>query len=106
MDLWLKSTRLTSFGVDGAESIVAHFIHKAIEQDRRALLVDPELSLRRVVVGLLDVRASLSAAADTNHPQELVDVCNHRTAISLCMRCSTNLVNKLINVTDLLKGIA
>lgn len=61
--------------VDGAESVVAHLVHEAVEQRGRAGLVDAELTLLRVVVGLFDVPPALSVPADAHHPQELVDVC-------------------------------
>ena len=37
-------------------------------------VASPELSLRGVVVRLLDVGSSVGAAPDPHHPQELVDV--------------------------------
>ena len=42
----------------------------------------PEFAGRGVVVGLLDVLALLGAAADPDHPQELVDVCRIKKALS------------------------
>ena len=70
-----RSEAHTLFSVDGAEAVVAHFVHETVEQRLRALLVDAELAGRSVVVVFLDVLAFLRAAADTHHPQELVDVC-------------------------------
>ena len=64
----------TSLCVDGAKAVVAHLVHETVEQGGGALLVDAELALRRVVVVLLDVRPAVGAAADTHHPQELVDI--------------------------------
>ena len=75
----MKKHTLTLLGVDRAKSVVAHLVHKAIEKYRRSVLVDAELSLRRVVIGLLDVSASLGAASNTHHPQELVYICNDQT---------------------------
>ena len=68
---------LTSFSIDGAEPIVAHLVHEAVEEYGRPFLVHTELALRRVVVRLLNVCAALSAAADTHHPQELVYICRN-----------------------------
>ena len=68
------SSVLTPFRVDLAEAVVAELVHEAVEQRGAALGVHPELARRRVVLLLLDVLALLSAAADANHPQELVDV--------------------------------
>ncbi len=69
-----RNSRLTSFRVQVAKTVVAHLVHQAVEQRRRTFFVDPELALRRVVVGFLDVLAFFRAAADSHHPQELVDV--------------------------------
>ena len=66
--------RLTSFRVQVSKAIVTHLVHEAVEQRRRALFVDPEFTLRSVVVRLLDVLALLRAAADPHHPQKLVDI--------------------------------
>ena len=65
---------LTSFSVDLSESVVAHFIHQTVEQSAGSLLVDSELSLRGVVVLLLNVSAFICAAPDTHHPQKLIDI--------------------------------
>lgn len=65
---------LTSLRVDESELVVAHLVHETVEQRGGALRVHPELPGRRVVVGLLDVRAAVRAAADADHPQELVYV--------------------------------
>ena len=73
---WCKHYTLTLFSVDRSKSVVAHLVHKAVEKYRGSFLVDAELSLWRVVVGFLDVSATFRAAADTHHPQELVDICN------------------------------
>lgn len=70
-DCWL----LTGLCVDLSEAVVAHLVHEAVEQDGRALAVHSELPGGGVVVVLLDVLACVRAASDTDHPQELVDVC-------------------------------
>ena len=67
---------LTGLCVDLAEAVVAHLVHKTVEQDRWALTVHSELSSRGVVVMLLDVLACVCAPPNTDHPQELIDVCN------------------------------
>ena len=71
---------LTLLGIDGAKAVVAHFVHEAVEQDLGATLIDTELARRGVVIVFLDVLALLCAAANTNHPQELVDVCNEENS--------------------------
>jgi hypothetical protein len=43
------------------------------------LAFKPEFSGWGVVVGLLDVLSLLGAAADTNHPQELVNIWENRS---------------------------
>lgn len=70
----MKQGRLTALGVDEAELVVAHLVHEAVEQRGGAVCVDAELARGRVVLRLADVRAPLRAAADADHPQELVDV--------------------------------
>lgn len=72
--LWRWPRGLTGLGVDLAEAVVAHLVHEAVEQHRGALAVDAELARGGVVVVLLDVAAGVGAAANANHPQELVDV--------------------------------
>ena len=67
---------LTGLCVDLAEAVVAHLVHEAVEQDGRALAVHSELSGGSVVVVLLDVFARVCASSNTDHPQELVDVCD------------------------------
>lgn len=67
---------LTGLCVDLAEAVVAHLVHEAVEQDGRALAVHSELSGGCVVVVLLDVFARVCASSDTDHPQELIDVCD------------------------------
>lgn len=69
---------LTGLCVDLAEAVVAHLVHEAVEQDRRALAVHSELSSGSVVVVLLDVFACVCASPDTDHPQKLVYVCDER----------------------------
>ena len=66
--------KLTAFGVDLPEAVVAQLVHEAVVEGGAALGVDAELSGRRVVIMLLDVGALLRAAADPDHPQKLVDV--------------------------------
>merc|ERR550525_278236 len=65
---------LTSFCVNLAKAIVAHLVHHAVQQSWGALPVHPEFSRRGVIVVLLDVLSFWSAATDTDHPQEFVDV--------------------------------
>ena len=65
---------LTGLCVDLAKAVVAHLVHEAVEQNRRALAVHTELPGGGVVVVLFDVLACIRAAPDTHHPQELVDV--------------------------------
>ena len=68
--------RLTTFGVDSSEAVIAHLVHEAVEEGGGPLSVHPELPLGGVVVHLVDVFAPVRAAANAHHPQELVDVCN------------------------------
>lgn len=67
---------LTGLCVDLAKTVVAHLVHEAVEQDRRALAVHSELSSGSVVVMLLDVSACVCAPSDADHPQKLIDVCD------------------------------
>lgn len=67
---------LTGLCVDLAEAVVAHLVHEAVEQDRRALAVHSELSSGSIVVVLLDVLACVCASPNTDHPQKLIDVCD------------------------------
>ena len=66
---------LTSFGVDLTESVVAHLVHHAVKQGWGAFPINSELSRWSVIVVLFDVLSLRGAAADTHHPQELVDIC-------------------------------
>ena len=65
----------TLLRVDLSEPVVAHLVHETVEQGRRAIFVNTELSLWRVVIRLLDVGSPVCGATDTHHPQELVDIC-------------------------------
>ena len=67
------------FSVDLTKPVVTHLVHEAVEERRGPLPVHPELSLLSVVVCLLDVLPLLSTATNTDHPQELVDVCLQHT---------------------------
>lgn len=69
---------LTGFCVDLAKAVVAHLVHKAVEQHRWALTVHSELSSGRVVVVLLDVFACVCASSDPDHPEELIDICGEQ----------------------------
>lgn len=65
---------LAALRVHLTEAIVAHLVHQAIEERGRALLVHTELPVGRIVVLLADMCPTIGAAANANHPQELVDV--------------------------------
>ena len=65
---------VTLLGVNRAKTIVAHFVHQAVEQDLGTTPVDTELSSRGVVIMLLNVLALFCAPSNTDHPQELVDI--------------------------------
>lgn len=67
---------LTLLSVDLAKPVVAHLVHEAVKKNRRSLAINSELSLWGEIVRLYDVLTLLSAATDTNHPQELVDIYN------------------------------
>ena len=67
------------FGIHRAKSVVAHFIHEAVEQDLGTTFVDTKFTSGGVVIVFLDVLALLCATANTHHPQELVDVCSEKT---------------------------
>ena len=70
---------LTLFGIHRAKSVVAHFIHEAVEQDLGTTFVDTKFTSGGVVIVFLDVLALLCATANTHHPQELVNVCSEKT---------------------------
>ena len=70
---------LTLFGIHRAKSVVAHFIHEAVEQDLGTTFVDAKFTSGGVVIVFLDVLALLCATANTHHPQELVNVCSEKT---------------------------
>ena len=94
---------LTSLSEDWAEAVVAHFVHEAVEQRLRALLVDAELALRGVVVVLLDVRAPVRAATNAHHPQELVDICQHKIGTSpVCFFKAIAMVFQLYRGDDMM----
>ena len=65
---------LTSFSINASKSIVAHFVHEAVEQGGGAFLIHTEFTLGGVVILLMDVRTLVCATPDTHHPQKLVDV--------------------------------
>lgn len=69
---WWKS--LTGFCVHLSKAVVAHFVHKAIEQHWRAFPIHAELSCWCVVIMLLYVLASVRAPTNSYHPQKLVDI--------------------------------
>lgn len=75
---------LTGLRVDLAKAVVAHLVHEAVEQDRRAFPVHAELSGGSVVVVLLDVLPGISASSDTHHPQELVYVYKKHGSVNNC----------------------
>lgn len=65
---------LTLLRVNRTEPVVTHLVHKTVEQDLGTTPVNTELSRRCIVIMFLDVPTFLSAASNTDHPQELVDI--------------------------------
>ena len=61
--------------VDLSKSVVAHLVHEAVEQNRGALTIHTELTLRSEVVSLLNMTTLLRTTTNTNHPKELIDIC-------------------------------
>ena len=61
--------------VDLPKSVVAHLVHKAVEQCRGTFTVNAEFTLRSKVVSLLNVSTLLCTTTNTNHPKELIDIC-------------------------------
>ena len=85
-----RHVQCTLLSVNLSKAVVAHLVHEAVEQRGGALLVDTELSLRGVVVMLLDVAAPVCGASDTHHPQELVDVWTHNAGSTIKTEININ----------------
>ncbi len=81
----------TLLSVDLSEPIVAHLVHKAIEEDGGALTIHSEFSLGGKVVCLLDMTTCVSTATDTNHPQKLIDICKNRAHVKPSLQYDTTL---------------
>ncbi len=58
------SRKLATFRVHGAELVVAHFVHRTVEQDGRAFLVDTEFARECTIVIFLDVLTLLRTPTD------------------------------------------
>ena len=94
---------LTLLSVNGPEAVVTHFVHKTIEEDLRTALVNTKLPSGSVVIMFLDVPALLRATANTNHPQELVDIWKKNTLVSdICAHISRS---SFLHEDALYKGI-
>ena len=65
---------LTTFRINRAKLVIAHFIHEAIEQGWRTFFINTKLSLGCIIVGFFNMLAFFSVASNTNHPQEFINI--------------------------------